>query len=130
MNIRLVLMWGAILWIAYTFIYAGLPKIFDYGTMIERMQVRGFGREWSLFIGICEVLGGIAILIPPLRSTALILLFPLAIGALTVHLAAGEPMLRYYKALSISVLIPIALLLDPYFKIILYKENKIHRTKT
>lgn len=119
-EIRLLLMWASVVWVAYTFLYAGLPKIFDYGTMIERMQGRGFGREWSMFIGICEVLGGIAILIPPLRSTALILLFPFAVGALTVHLAAGEPMLRYYKALSISVLIPIALLLDPYFKIILY----------
>ena len=53
-EIKTIVMWVAILWIAYTFIYAGLPKIFNYGTMIERMQGRGFGREWSMFIGICE----------------------------------------------------------------------------
>ncbi len=50
-EIKTIVMWVAILWIAYTFIYAGLPKIFNYGTMIERMQGRGFGREWSMFIG-------------------------------------------------------------------------------
>ncbi|KAG0416276.1 hypothetical protein DMUE_6441, partial [Dictyocoela muelleri] len=112
-----------LIYIAYVFGYrAGIPKVLEYDFMVKSMNGRGFGGNWMMFIGIVEILGAIALFIPQLRSLSLTLLFPLAIGAVTTHFATGESPLKFHRSISMSVLIPIALLLDPYFKIILYNK--------
>lgn len=118
---KTILFWAIIVYIAYMFgPLTGVPKIMQEKGMVASMLKRGFSPELTFVLGVLEVLCALALFVPQLRALSLLLLFPIAIGAVSSHLTTADPLFKFYRSGSMVVLIPLALYLDPYFKIILY----------
>jgi uncharacterized membrane protein len=123
-KIKKLLFWLIITYIAYMFgPLIGFPKILQYDNMVASMARRGMDPTATFILGGLEVLGAIALFIPRLRALSLLLLFPLAVGAVSSHLATGDPLWKFYRSGSMVILIPLALWLDPYFKIVLHSKK-------
>lgn len=111
---------GLFVWI---FGYAGLYKIMGIESMMSGMEEIGFGKEATLWIGVAEVLGVLGILaglyIHPVKIASVLLLWPFAIGALTVHLSYHHPISVYLNSLLVTVLPVIILWTEKKFSITL-----------
>jgi putative oxidoreductase len=69
---------------------ASPPKLMSNPQAVEGFIKYGYSDGFRLFIGTCEFLGGIALLIPRLAFWAGCGLFIIMLGALYTHLSAGE----------------------------------------
>jgi uncharacterized membrane protein YphA (DoxX/SURF4 family) len=113
--------------IGFIFGSAGLMKTFSEPGMVERMNSIHFGTAWRYFIGVTELLGVAALFHRSLRATALLCLWPYAVGGLAVHIAFGHPVSRLVPAVIAGLLIPIALWLDGY--LFLRQSQQLLRVK-
>lgn len=115
-----VLHWSAFAYYVYVFGYAGLFKVLQLPHMMSNMEKLGFDKNWTIMIGIAEVIGVLALLvgiwIPQVKNIAVLFLFPFAVGALTAHFAHHDYQ-YYYNALICCVLSVVLLLTDKRFKI-------------
>jgi len=101
-----------------TFVYifgkAGLLKVIEDRHMIDGMQSIGFGLQGSLLIGWIEVLGAAIMLAgiryPALRISAMLFLWPVAIGALAIHISRHDPLGELYESLIVTILPSVMLL--------------------
>ncbi len=105
---------GLLVVIGLIFGSAGLMKTFSEPAMVQRMNDIHFGGAWRYFIGITELAGVVALCFRPLRATALLCLWPYAIGGLALHIGFGHPASRLLPAVVASILIPLALWVDGY----------------
>ncbi len=108
---------GLLVVIGLIFGSAGLMKTFSEPAMVQRMNDIHFGGAWRYFIGITELAGAAALCFLPLRATALLCLWPYAIGGVAVHIAFGHPALRLVPAVVAGIMIPLALWLDGYLNL-------------
>jgi uncharacterized membrane protein YphA (DoxX/SURF4 family) len=80
---------GALGFLLYT-VVASPPKLMGNPQAVEGFIKYGYTDGFRLFIGTCEFLGGIALLIPRLAFWAGCGLFIIMLGALYTHLSHGE----------------------------------------
>lgn len=117
-----IIHWAAFAYCLYLFGYASLFKVFKKPSMMKDMNDLGFNKLWTLFIGVGELLGVIALIIGvfhhEFKNAGVIWLFPFAVGALMVHFAHKD--YRYfYDALLGCIAAVIILYTDKYFQLIL-----------
>ena len=84
MNIAL---WIINVLLGILFIFAGQMKLHPTPEMVQGFTGMGYSAGFIMFIGVCEVLGGIGALIPRTRFWATTLLIPIMIGATYTHLS-------------------------------------------
>lgn len=117
-----VLHWSGYVYFLYIFGYASLYKIFQKTTMMESMQSFGFNKTWTIMIGTGEVIGVVALLIGfwnhKVKNSAILFLFPFAVGALITHFAHQEYS-HYYNALICCILSVFLLVTDKNFRIVI-----------
>jgi drug/metabolite transporter (DMT)-like permease len=80
---------SALLFVLYTVI-ASPPKLMSNPQAVEGFLKYGYSDGFRLFIGSCEFLGGIALLIPRLAFWSACGLFIIMIGAVHAHLTHDE----------------------------------------
>jgi uncharacterized membrane protein YphA (DoxX/SURF4 family) len=80
---------SALGFLLYTLV-ASPPKLMSNPQAVEGFLRYGYTDGFRLFIGSCEFLGGIALLIPRLAFWAGCGLFIIMLGALYTHLSHGE----------------------------------------
>lgn len=118
-----IIHWTALIIYISIFGYAGLQKIFNVPGMIEGMAELGFGQRWTFAIGLAEVLAVagviVGLFIHPVKIIMVLLLFPIAIGAFTMHMGYHHPLSAYWQALTVCILSIVILWTDDTFKIIL-----------
>jgi len=121
-RIKTIIHWTVFAYYLYVFGYASLFKIFQKQSMMQSMQSLGFNTNWTITIGIGELIGVIMILIgifkPPFKNAGILWLFPFAIGAFTAHMAYHE-YYYFYNALLMCMLTVVLLVTDRRFKLIL-----------
>lgn len=119
---KIIIHWIFYAYYLYIFGKASLFKVFQKQTMMQSMQNLGFTKNWTLLIGIFELIGVTLLLIglykPPIRNLAVLILFPFAVGAFTTHMAHQEYH-HYYNSLLMCILSVLILATDDRFKIIL-----------
>lgn len=114
--------WLSYAYYLYVFGYASLFKVFQKQSMMQNMQSFGFNKTWTILIGLGELIGVLLIVIglfkPQLKNTGVLLLFPFAVGAFTVHMAYQEYN-HFYNSLIVCVLTFVLLATDKNFRIVL-----------
>jgi putative oxidoreductase len=90
MKTRNIVLWLISVLIALLMVFAGSSKVTAKPEMVAAFANYGFGAGFLQFIGICEILGGIGVLIPRTRFWAATLLIPILIGAVWMHLTHNE----------------------------------------
>ena len=114
--------WIAYCYYVYLFGYASLVKVIQKKEMMEGMEMLGFNRTWTLFIGVGELLGVVALIAGfwshQLKNAGVIYLLPFAIGALMVHFSHKD-YTDFYDALFGAIAALVILYTDKYFRIVL-----------
>lgn len=113
--------WLSYAYYLYVFGYASLFKVFQKQSMMQSMQSLGFNKNWTIAIGVLELIGVILIIVgifkPQLKNMGILFLFPFAVGAFTAHMAHQEYQ-HFYNSLIMCVLTIVLLLTDKQFRII------------
>jgi len=92
MSLRRIAVWAIAIFLAVIFIYAGISKLRGTSAIgwAERFGRWGYPVGASYLVGVIEILGGIAVLIPRWRRAASLTLVALMIGALCTHVVNAE----------------------------------------
>lgn len=114
--------WLSYAYYLYVFGYASLFKVFQKQSMMQSMESLGFNKNWTIVIGVLELIGVILIIVgifkPQLKNMGILFLLPFAVGAFTAHMAHQEYQ-HFYNSLIMCVLTIVLLLTDKHFRIIL-----------
>ncbi len=94
-------LWVAQVVTALAFVFAALGKFGGDPMIVETFDKVGFGDWFRYFIGVLEVLGAVALFVPPLVGLAGLAFVGLMVGALVVTIAV----------VGGSVVLPLALLI-------------------
>jgi uncharacterized membrane protein YphA (DoxX/SURF4 family) len=76
--------------LAAVFLFAGTMKLAGSAQAVQNFHHFGYGDGFRIFIGACEVVGGLALLIPHITTLASLGLMFVMIGAAYSHLAASD----------------------------------------
>ncbi|GGW18802.1 membrane protein [Streptomyces libani subsp. rufus] len=88
-------------------IASALPKLIAHPTAVESFDRIGWGSGAMYIIGVLELAGGMALLIPLLQSVAAIALSALMVGAFIVQLTAFD---GQNAATPLILMVPLALI--------------------
>lgn len=114
--------WVAYAYYVYVFGYASLFKIFQKPSMMQSMQSLGFNKTWTIWIGVAETIGLLAVLggifEPRIKTIGILFLFPFAVGAFTAHMAHQEYE-HFYQSLFMCILSVVLLWTDARFKMLI-----------
>ncbi|MGB0898077.1 MAG: DoxX family protein [Psychrobium sp.] len=93
MNVKLKKMIPTILSVllALPMILAGVAKLAGTPELHQSFEVMELPTWFGYFIGLCELAGGIGLLIPRLSALAAIALMPIMLGAAYFHIAYDVP---------------------------------------
>ena len=114
-----IALWVLSILLAAMFLLSGAPKLLTPDKVKSMFVHYGYAAWFATFIGSCEVLGAIGLLVPRLAALAAAGLSIIMIGAVYTHLSHQE----YTHALIPTVLL--ALLIA-----VVYIRVKVVRTKT
>lgn len=92
------ILWVVCILFGLMFINSGLNKLFNYMPMpedipAEMLEIMGAFSTigWLMpLVAVVEILGGVLVLIKPLRTLAAVMLFPILVGILLIHIL-NEP---------------------------------------
>ncbi len=92
------ILWVVCILFGLMFINSGLNKFFNYMPMpedipAEMLEIMGAFNTigWLMpLVALIEILGGVLVLIKPLRTLAAVMLFPILVGILLIHIL-NEP---------------------------------------
>ncbi|MDX1382263.1 MAG: DoxX family protein [Thermoanaerobaculia bacterium] len=99
-----VILWVVSALLAVGFVFAGAAKVVvDPAAAAENFEALGFPGGMAMFIGICEIAGGIGLLVPRLAGLAASGLVIIMIGAVYVHVA-NTPLAEAIPALVMGLL--------------------------
>ena len=88
---------------------AGLGKLLPFhpgmAAAVEQFEHFGYSQAFRILIGVCEVAGGIGLLIPRLATLAAGGLMVIMVGAAYSHWAVGEPPLPPLIAFALLVFV-------------------------
>jgi putative oxidoreductase len=91
-SLNTVVVWVVDILVAVLFLYVGVPKILGIETeFFQFAAMRGFPDWIRIVVGVCEVVGAIALLIPRVSSQAALGLAMLMIPAAITQAMSGEP---------------------------------------
>ncbi|MBF9030413.1 DoxX family membrane protein [Rhodobacterales bacterium HKCCE3408] len=76
---------------AMAFFAAGIAKIAGVDDIVRPFAVMGLPAAFGIFIGLCEIAGGLGLLIQRTRVPAALGLSAIMLGAVYYHVAYGEP---------------------------------------
>jgi uncharacterized membrane protein len=88
-------------------IASAVPKLIAHPSAAESFEKLGWGNAGMYTIGVLELAGAIALLIPVLQSVAAMALGALMVGAFVVQIAVMD---GQYAATPIILLLPLALI--------------------
>jgi uncharacterized membrane protein YphA (DoxX/SURF4 family) len=88
-------------------IASALPKLIAHPSAVESFDKLGWGSAGMYTIGLLELAGAVALLIPVLQSVAAIALSALMVGAFIVQVAVFD---GQYAATPLIVIVPLALI--------------------
>ena len=111
-RIQPYLLWLISCWFAYRLIVNGLRKFDPEGMWTKAFERWGYPVWFRIFIGVLETVGGILLVIPPVRHFGGLILFSVMAGALTTRLIHGTSL---DDALSIATYAIVFLYLSSYF---------------
>jgi len=115
-----VIHWIAYGYYVYLFGYASIYKVIQKKEMVEGMDALGFGKTWTIAIGLGELLGVCGLItglwFHQAKNAAVLYLFPYAVGALMVHLS-HKHYHDFYDALFGSIAAVVILWTDRHFQI-------------
>jgi putative oxidoreductase len=100
-----IILWIIAGFIALLMVFAGTAKLNPKPEMVAGFASYGFGIGFLYFIGVCEILGGLGLLIPRTRFWAATLLVPILAGAVWLHITHGEASHLPIPALFLVLLI-------------------------
>lgn len=109
---RKYVQWGLIGLLVVWMLYVGGGKALWMAPFSERMPAMHYGEAPTRLIGLLEVVGALALLVPRLRAPALLGLMLLMAGAIGSHWAAGHPFAGGAAATISFVVLVIALFVD------------------
>jgi putative oxidoreductase len=90
MKAKSIALWVIAALLALLMIFAGSTKLMSKPDMVSNFASLGYGIGFVHFIGACEVLGGLGLLLPRVRFWAAVGLIPIMAGAVQTHLAHHE----------------------------------------
>ena len=91
-KVRPVALWTVSALLAALYVFgAGYAKVAGAGPMVENFRAWGHGDGFRVFIGFCEMAGGIGLLIPALASWAAAGLAIIMAGAVYTHVTNDMP---------------------------------------
>ncbi len=111
-----ILYWSATSWLALGMLSTGMVQLIGLEEEIRRMEVLGYPAFLFTFIGICKLLGTLAVLIPGypiLKEWAYAGFCFLMTGALYSHFAAGDALPEYFGSGLLLVLTLLSWYLRP-----------------
>jgi uncharacterized membrane protein len=88
-------------------IASALPKLIAHSSAVESFDKIGWGSAGMYVIGLLELAGAVALLIPVLQSVAAMALSALMVGAFVVQLAVFD---GQYAATPLILIVPLALI--------------------
>lgn len=88
-------------------IASALPKLIAHASAVESFEELGWGSAGMHTIGVLELAGGIALLIPVLQSVAAMALGALMAGAFVVQVTVFD---GQYAATPLILIVPLALI--------------------
>ncbi len=88
---KTIAVWVLSALLAALFLYAGVPKILGTGEAPEHFAHWGYPAWFCVLIGLVEVAGGVALLVPPIAFYAAGMLGVVMIGAIYTHLIKAAP---------------------------------------
>ncbi|MFB7932329.1 DoxX family protein [Streptomyces sp. NPDC056039] len=86
---------------------SALPKLIAHPSAAESFEKLGWGSAGMYIIGVLELAGAVALLIPVLQSVAAIALSALMVGAFIVQIAVFD---GQYAATPLILIVPLALI--------------------
>ncbi|WP_078507015.1 DoxX family protein [Streptomyces viridochromogenes] len=86
---------------------SALPKLIAHSSAVESFEELGWGNAGMYTIGVLELAGGVALLIPVLQSVAAMALSALMVGAFIVQIAVFD---GRYAATPLILIVPLALI--------------------
>lgn len=85
-----IVSWTLTILLALWLIAAGLSKLAPSDEQLANFENWEVSPEFMLFIGVCEILGAVALFIPKLRPFAVLGLAVILIGAIATHITSDE----------------------------------------
>ena len=76
--------------LALLFLFAGVPKLLGTAQMVEAFQQMGYSQTFRLLVGLAEVTGAVALLVPGVALYGAVLLIGLMLGAVWTVLRIGQ----------------------------------------
>ncbi|WP_445524053.1 DoxX family protein [Streptomyces cyslabdanicus] len=90
------------------FVFASaLPKLIAHPSAVEIFDEMGWGRTGMYSIGVLELAGGVALLVPVLQSVSAVALSALMVGAFSVQLTVFD---GQNAATPVVLIVPLALI--------------------
>ncbi|MGX1561328.1 DoxX family protein [Streptomyces sp. NPDC055506] len=86
---------------------SALPKLIAHPSAAESFEKLGWGSAGMYTIGVLELAGAVALLIPVLQSVAAVALSALMVGAFVVQMAVFD---GQYAATPLILIVPLALI--------------------
>src|SRR5262245_65263830 len=96
--------WIASVLLCALFLYSGPPKWQDAPGPVEMFHQFGYSDGFRIFIGVCETIGGFALLFPMFAFWAACGLFVIMVGAIYSHLTHGQAALIGAPLLAAAML--------------------------
>jgi putative oxidoreductase len=100
-----IALWVVAALLALLMIFAGSTKLMSDPTTVENFKKFGHGEGFLHFIGACEVLGGLGLLIPRVRFWAAVGLIPIMAGAVQTELTHGGADAKHLPAPVIALVL-------------------------
>lgn len=101
---RTIIVWALTTVTAALFGVAGVFKLAGAETMVEGFAAYGFPAWFMTLVGIGEVAGAVALLLPPIAFLGGLGLMGIAGGAFITHMANGDPFADAVPAIVFFVL--------------------------
>ncbi len=102
---KTIAVWVVSVLLALEFAGSGITKLIGLDQPVQVFHHLGFGDSFRLFIGAAEVAGALGLLVPRLRFWAAAGLSIIMIGALVMHVRAGDPVAKMAPAAISLVLL-------------------------
>jgi putative oxidoreductase len=87
-NVRAIVLWVLRALIAALFLFAAFAKLSGQQMMVDEFNTVGLGQWFRYFTGLLELVGGLAVLAPPVSAFGALLLLCVDVGAFIAQIGA------------------------------------------
>lgn len=101
--------------LAFQFTMIGIMKVimpfFGVSMFLENMAKLNYNHNWTIFIGLCDLLGGIGLAIPKFRGYAALGLIFLLHGAIGSHITHNDSIGTIVGGAGLSIILLVIILI-------------------